>query len=147
MAVGFLNREGKQVPKSEWQELRGDESYKQVRRYDNGVVNVDLEWVGRIPDFGTVFPDFYKVFKLSVSNYTEDGKLVPDPVITDRFFHKEAAAISFYEEFLTRWTNSGVSDTGVFQEADNTLTPPPPEDPNRPESAISGEGFDEVGAW
>lgn len=37
MAAGFLNREDKQIPKSEWQELRADESYKQVRRYDNGV--------------------------------------------------------------------------------------------------------------
>lgn len=130
-----------------WKELRTDAAYEQVRLYDNGVVHVELEWVGRVADFGTVFSDYYKVFRVSVQNYTTDGRLVADPVDKDKFFYRQADAIKFYEEFLTKWTNSSVNSAGVFQEADNALAPPPPEDPNRPESGSADEAFAEVGAW
>lgn len=147
MPVAYINRDGTQITKSAWSELRADPANKQVRLYDNGVVHVELEWLGKVTDFGTVYADYYKVFKLSVQNYTKDGKLVPDPTQDVQYFHKYAAAIKFYEEFLTKWTNSGTNEVGIFQEADNNLKPPEPEDPNRPESVTMDESFAEVGAW
>lgn len=147
MAIGYLDRDGAEITKDKWKELRADEPYKRVRLYDNGVVHVELEWIGRITDLNKVWPDYYKVIKLTVQNYGSTGKLVPDPVDQDKFFPNQAAAIKFYEEFLTKWTNSGENDVGIFQEADNLLTPPEPEDPNRPESVIQDEAFADVGSW
>jgi hypothetical protein len=147
MPVAYINRDGTQITKAAWSELQADPAYRTVRLYDNGVVHVEVEWVGQVADFGAVWPDYYKVFKLSVHNYTQGSKLVPDPIEAEKYFNKQADAIKSYEQFLTKWTNSSANEVGIFQEADNTLAPPKPEDPNRPESAIMDGDFAEVGAW
>ena len=130
-----------------WQKHRADPSYRVVRQYDNGVVNVVLEWTGRVADFGQVYDEFHKVYALVVQNYTSDGGLALDPVERDRTFPTEVAAVAFYEEFLTKWTDSAVDDFGEFQEADNSLAPPPPPDPNRPDAVPDAPELGGVGAW
>jgi hypothetical protein len=147
MAVAYFTRGGARIDKNEWARNRADPSYCEVRAYDNGAVRVTLEWLGKITDYGNVYPMFHKLFKLHVANYTTDGRLVPDPVEQSRTFATEAEAVKFYEEFLTKWTESGVDEFGDFQEADNSLTPPPPPDPNRPSIEPDEPELGGVGAW
>lgn len=147
MGVAYIDREGKLIGLSSWKAHRADPSYVTVREYDNGVVNVKLEWVGKVTEYGQVYPEFHKVFSLVVKNYTADGGLALDPVEQGRTFPTEEAAVKFYEEFLTKWTASEVNDFGEFVEADNALTPPPPPDPDAPTSAPSEDDTAGVGAW
>lgn len=147
MAVAYFNRDGERIPTPKWRELRADPSYTVVRQYDNGVVNVVLEWTGKEKDYGNVYEKFHKLYLLVVKNYTSDGSLALDPVEQGRTFPTEAAALAFYEEFLTKWTGSAKDEFGEFQEADNALTPPPPPDPNRPAIEPDAEELGGVGAW
>ena len=147
MSIAYINREGGLIGKKEWATLRATPEYVTVREYDNGVVNVKLEWLGRVADYGQVYEEFHKVFGLVVHNYTSDGGLALDPIERDRTFPTEAAAIAFYEEFLTKWTNSGVNDFGEFEETDNSLTPPPPPDPDTPAIEPDPPELGGVGAW
>jgi hypothetical protein len=147
MAVAYIDREGKLINSAAWKKHRADPSYTVVRQYDNGVVNVILEWTGKEKNYGNVYEEFHQVFTLVVKNYTADGSLALDPVEQGRTFPTEAAAVAFYEEFLTKWTGSATDEFGEFQEADNSLTPPPPPDPNRPAIEPDAEELGGVGAW
>lgn len=143
--VGFYDREGKAIPQDVWTAKSKDPSYAVVREYDNAVVRVTLKWIGRVQNPGNYFgPEFMPLFVLLVKNYRADGSMVDDPADGDQKFGTEAVALAAYEEFLLKWTKSERDDEGEFVEADNTLTPPPPPDPNKP----STEATDlEGGAW
>ena len=147
MATGYLNRAGEQISKKKWSELMLDPDYVSVREYDNGVIRVSLRWSGCVKNFGNTFPNYYKVFTLSVSNYREDGSLVKDPVEQELTFPNEASAVNFYEKYLLKWTDSERNDANEFVEIGNTLTPPPPPDPDRPSVEPDMPELGGVGAW
>lgn len=147
MAVAYIDREGTLISPGAWTKHRADPSYTVVRQYDNGVVNVILEWTGKEKNFGNVYEEFHKLYLLVVKNYTSDGSLALDPVEQGRTFPTEVAAVEFYEEFLTKWTGSAKDEFGEFQEENNSLTPPPPPDPNRPNIEPDAEELGGVGAW
>jgi hypothetical protein len=142
--VAFIDRDGKPIDAKKWRELRADPAYPIVRQYDNGVVNVTLQWVGRIEDPQNTFSDYWKVFILLVKNYTADGSLVVDPADSDATFPDEEKGVEAYEKFLESWTASKRDDEGVLVEEGNTLELPKGPDPNRPQT----ESEDiEGGAW
>lgn len=147
MAVAYIDREGRLINQAAWNAHRADHAYTIVREYDNGVVNVKVEWKGRVTDYGQVYPEFHKVFGLVVKNYTADGSLALDPVEQGRTFPTEAAAVKFYEEFLVQWTDCEKDDNGEFIEADNALTPPPPPNPDAPAIEPDAPELGDVGAW
>lgn len=144
MPTVYAARNGDVLTKEQWKEKRADERYAIVRRYDNGAVRVDLEWVGKITDFGQVLPEYYKMFRLNVQNYDSGGVLRPDPVEQDRWFGMEERAIREYETFLMRWTESGIDRFGEFAEVGNTLALPNPDAPDAEPDAPELGG---VGAW
>lgn len=145
MAVIYINREGEKISKQDWKELQTQDSYKVVRLYDNGVVHLQLTWIGRIDNPDT-FQSYWKNFILTVKNYRSDGSLVNDPVDGDRTFSNEAEGIKAYEDFLLHWTDCSVDDEAKFVERGNTLELPLPPDPNRPEGGVfEVDGMN--GAW
>lgn len=129
----------------DWKIKTADAAYSIVRQYDNGVVQITLKWIGRVPNPGDSYPEYWPVFRILVKNYRGDGSLVNDPVDNDKIFPTEKTGIAAYEEFLTKWTACEVDPEGDFIEADNALTPPPPPDPNKPNT--ESEELGESGAW
>lgn len=147
----YFGRNGRPCQRNEWSRLRDDREYRIVREYDNGEIYVRLEWLGEVGDTNT-FRDCWKLFKLTVGNYTADGQLHDDPVENGKTFAYEATGIQAYEAFLERWTASQRNADGEFEEADNNLTPPPPPDPDAPSSDVTQiKGIDlgdgDIGAW
>lgn len=145
----YLDRNGVGITGEHWKKLRHDPNYRVVRRYSNGVVHVELEWLGTCDNPDT-FRDYYKLFVLKVNNFNEQGQLVPDPVENGKTFGFEHEAIRAYEQFLERWTESHRDEEGEFVEMDNDLIPPPPPNPDAPSSdvaEIKGMEDDGVGAW
>lgn len=140
----YLDREGVAISQDDWRVKSKDPAYTTVEQYDNGVVQITLKWVGRVVNPQDLFPGFYPVYVLLVKNYRSDGSLANDPVDNDKTFQTEAAAVEEYRRFLLEWTQCTTDEEGAFVEADNTLTPPKPPDPNLPSSAT-----DELdgGAW
>ena len=132
MATKFINRKGESITSKEWNKLRGDPAYTTIRLYDNGVVNVELKWVGRIENHDQVLPDYYKMYVLLVKNYRENGTLVNDPVDNDQYFAKEDLAIDAYEKFLMKWTDCGLNEDLEWFEPDNRAEKPKPIKPDEP---------------
>lgn len=143
----YLARDGSRITKEDWTEKRADATYSVLGEYDNGQVYAKLDWLGRIPKPDEVFPDYYKLFRFTVSNYTADGSKVRDPVEGEVFFAYETAALAHYQEFLAKWTACEIEASGAFVEADNALIPPPPPDPNKPASEPEAPELGGVGAW
>jgi hypothetical protein len=149
MAVtSYYDREGEKISLAAWKEKQADESYRQLKAYDNGTVRVTLEWTGRVKDAANSFQDMWPLFVLNVGNYGSDGVLRADPIEDGKTFGDEATALKTYTEFLTRWTESHVVENGTTGEMElveegNTLVPEAPPDPNRPTTMID----DDIGAW
>ena len=144
----FVTRDGVRIPKIEWEKLQADDSYRLPDRFDNGIVHVEIEWVGKVAQPNT-FRDYWPVFRMNVQNY-RDGVLVDDPADDGETFPDYAAAKKRYEEFLVKWSECSVNDFGEFVEEGNSLAPPPPPNPDAPDSAedvVAGVLDDGVGAW
>lgn len=146
MPVIYLNREGKRITRDEFKARRADPEYCMVRQFDNGRVRAQLEWIGRIQNPDSTFPDYYKLFELHIHNYDSEGQLQKD-FASGETFSNEAAAIARYEEFLTKWAECVVNDFGKFEEVGNVLTPPPPPDPDAPSTEPDAPELGGVGAW
>src|SRR3569832_380552 len=132
----YRDREGKAISEAQWKKLQADPAYKTVKEYDNGVVRVTLQWNGRIEGAAaSTYAEYWPVFILLVKNYKQDGTLVNDPVDTAQPFPTEEADIILYQEFLEKWTDSQIDDSGEFVEEGNILTPPPPPVPIKPTTA------------
>jgi hypothetical protein len=135
----YLNREGVRIDHETWLKHLGDDSYRTVRQFDNGVVKVTLFWVGKLNAVQRQsFRDTWPVFEMRVLNYKADGNLAADPVADGQSFPDEESAIKGYEEFLLQWTDCDRKDDGSFVEVDNHLAPPPPPDPDAPTSSSEG---------
>ena len=133
----YFDREEKKISRQKWDELRTQRSYYTVREFDNGVVNVRIEWVGRITNFEySSFPETWPLYRLHVENYDATGQRRPDPNYDDSTYPIEDMAIAVYEKFLEQWTECHRDEEGAFVEVDNDLTPPPPPDPDKPTSEI-----------
>ncbi|MDY7537567.1 hypothetical protein QN372_00225 [Undibacterium sp. RTI2.1] len=133
--IGYFDKTGARIEKLKWAALSKDEKYTTVKAYDNGVVNVHLKWIGRVP-MNDCLPEYYWLFVILVKNYRPDGTMVNDPVDNDQYFPTMEDAVEAYEKFLLKWTSSSLNDDMEFEEVDNRLAPPVPElppDPNRPE--------------
>jgi hypothetical protein len=143
MATEYLDRKDAVITKERWKELRDDPVYKSVRRYDNGKVHVEIEWYGKVPNPAGTWESLKKVFKFTASNYTVEGKLVPDGANGEVWFRTEEAAVEHYEKFLADWTESQIV-AGKFVEEGNTLKTL---DPDLPESEIVIPGFEGGAAW
>ena len=150
--VTYYDREGRQIDSGEWTVKRSDETYRNVRQYDNGTVRVILVWMGKVTDAASMFRDYWPVFQMGVWNYDAADVLRPDPIMNENTFGDEDSAVKAYEQFLMEWTDCMKAD-GVFTEADNDLTPPPPppppnlDAPTSEVSTIKGFADDGVGAW
>lgn len=142
----YVDREGTPISMANWKVKCADLVYKTVEQYDNGVVQVTLQWSGRVtnPD---IFEEYWPVYILLVKNYRADGALIPDPVDNDVTYPSEETARKGYQKFLAKWTACEVDSEGDFTEADNALTPikPPPPDLNRP--TAESEELGDAGAW
>ncbi|GAC1605817.1 MAG: hypothetical protein NVS3B3_04410 [Aquirhabdus sp.] len=137
--IGYFDNRGERINRATWLELAQDTSYSTVKAYDNGVVNVHLQWIGRVVDAQNTLPEYYKLFVILVKNYKPDGTMVNDPVDNDQYFATMADAVEAYEKFLLKWTSSSLNDDLEFEEADNRIARPKPElppDPNRPEGGV-----------
>lgn len=144
MAVAYLDHDGKLISQATYEKCQADQNYRVLRQYDNNAVRIELLWTGKIANYGQVFPDFYKLFTLRVHNY-RDGALVKDITQDGQTFPTMEKAIAGYETLLLQWTDCVTNSEGDFVEVDNTLTPPPPPNPDRPEN--DAEDMGGVGAW
>ncbi|MEJ7805012.1 MAG: hypothetical protein WKG03_03700 [Telluria sp.] len=158
--VRYIGRDGKKLDQDDYKIKRDDPVYNIVRQFDNGQVRVVLKWIGRMVNPHQTYPDLYKVFAMSVWNYTSSGGLAPDPADDDKGFPTEASAIAAYEAFLAKWTASKKNSSGVFEEVDNVLDmpvpppppappppPPPPVEPDKPQTPSDVPELGGVGAW
>lgn len=148
--TGYVNRDGARIAREDWQHHRSDPDYITIKAYDNSEVSVNVEWVGKVEKIADSFPDMWKVFRLNVQNYNELGQAVVDPVEDGRWFPTKEKAIAAYENFLAGWTASHRDEDGKFVEEDNSLTPPPPPNPDAPDSDLTHiKGFedDDTGVW
>lgn len=147
----YLDRQGLRINPGKWLKLQADDSYRTIRQFDNGTVQVSLFWVGKLTRLqASSFRDTWPVFSARVFNYKADGTISPDPVDDNRTFHDEESALDWYEEFLTCWTDSTIDDNGNLVEVDNLLAPPPPPDPDAPTSTaedVKGLPDDLGAAW
>lgn len=147
----YIDRTGRKIDHGEWLKRLADDSYRTVRQFDNGIVQVSLFWVGKLNRLqAQSFRDTWPVFSVRVLNYKADGSLAADPVDDNRTFHDEESALDWYEEFLTTWTESVIDDDGKLVEVDNHLAPPPPPDPDAPTSSaetVKGLPDDLGAAW
>lgn len=132
MATEYIDRDDAVIDREKWKELRSDAAYCSVKRYDNGTVNLEVEWWGKVDNAQNLFDAYKGVYKVKVSNYTEDGKLHPDGANGCTMHRSEAEAVKHYEEFLLQWTESHAKG-GKFIEEGNTLKPL---NPDLPESEI-----------
>lgn len=138
MAVAYLAPDGKtRLQMIEWVKAQKDHSQLFLREYDNGIIYVTVQWVGKVMNYGDVYPEFYKVMRLNVSNYTSEGILAPDPTMASVWFPNEKLAIEAYEKFVMEWSASNRDSTGKFIEEDNALTPPPPPNPDAPTTEVN----------
>jgi len=138
MAVGYLQPDGvKRMTHDEWATMRKLPEACILREYDNGIIYVKVEWIGKIVDYGNVFPDYYKNVRLDVFNYGADGTRSPDPVMSEQWFQNEKKAFAAYETFVTNWSDSHLDSEGAFIEEGNALTPPPPPNPDAPTTTFN----------
>ncbi|MFK3741065.1 hypothetical protein [Massilia sp. TN1-12] len=144
--VLYQDRDGKRIDGEQYKQARQDPSYVQVRSYDNNQVRATVEWIGRIENPQDQFPDYYKLFRVDVWNYTDGGQLAKDPAYP-QFFSNEAAAAKEYEAFIERWTEAERMADGELVEHGNTLLPPPPPNPDAPASIPLDDDVAGVGAW
>jgi hypothetical protein len=145
--VLYLDHDGNRISLEQYKAHQADPTYTQVHAYDNGRVRAVVTWIGRIVDPGSTFPDYYKLFKVEVWNYTEGGELAKDPGYP-KFFPTRDKAVEEYNFFVARWSESELDDEGQLIEAGNTLTPPPPPNPDAPSSAPpADDDIAGVGAW
>lgn len=143
MATQYLDRKDNEIKREAWIELRQDQAYCSVKRYDNGSVRVEVEWYGKVDGAQNVFDAYKKVFAVRVHNYLEDGSMVKDALNGETWHRNEAEALKHYEEFLVEWTESH-DNGGKFVEEGNTLKPI---NPDLPDSMIVLPGFDGGSAW
>ncbi len=140
----YLNRQGMNIDHATWLKLLGDESYRIVREFDNGVVQIRLIWVGKLSRVQRQsFRETWPVYEMRVMNYKADGSLAADPVEDGKTFPDEESGIKAYEEFLLTWTDCERDDENKFVEVDNHLAPPPPPDPDAPTSTEGVKGLPE----
>ena len=152
---GYVNRDGVRIALEDWKKLHDDKDYWQIRLYDNGVIRMSVEYSGLVDRITDTWPDMWKVVRLNVENYRDNGELAKDPVMHGKWFPNQTAAIAEYEQFLERWTASHKNEDGIFVEQDSIYEPPPPPppppSPDAPKSIMSnikGLGDDDsVGAW
>lgn len=149
----YYGRDGRACHHNEWARLRNDPSYRVVRQFDNGSVHVELEWLGDVPDADNQFRGSYRLFKIKLSNYNDVGVAVEDPM-SGKFFPNESKALTFYDDFILKWTESVMDEDGNVEEVGNTLAPiepPKPPDPNKPLSTVDsidvGNADMSAGAW
>ena len=148
--ANYYDREFHRIPFDKWKALRRDSEYCTVRLYDNGSVKVFAKWLGMVENPNSTFPEYYPIFRLNVENYGSNGLLRYDPVEHGKMFKTENLVVAAYERFVERWTESYSDENGNFVEADNLLTPPPPPNPDAPDSdfsSVKGINIDDVGAW
>ena len=128
----YFDREGRRIDAAAWAELQKKPEYVTLKEYDNGAVRLRLVWIGKISEKEhSAFRDTWPLFTMSVWNYNDEGRPVPDPVANGETFSNESDALTAYEDFLVNWTDSEFGENGLI-EADNNLAPPPPPDPDKP---------------
>ena len=143
----YLDRGGRRIDSTQWQKLQADESYRIIRLYDNGEIRLMVAWKGKMSlQQKNSFRDTWPLFEIGMWNYDSEGVLRPDPVVNGNTYPTIELAVKAYEDILLTWTNSEVDDEGQLIEVDNNLAPPPPPDPNKPESKIK-ELPDDFVAW
>lgn len=148
MSTIYIDRHGLRIPKQTWENYRADPTYRVVKEFDNGVVQVRLIWNGQMNKMQSqAFRETWPIFEVRVMNYTADGRLVPDPVADGETFPDESRALEAYEEFLVTWANCEIGADGALIEVDNQLAPPPPPDPDAPTSVLKDAPEDLGAAW
>lgn len=149
--IGYFDREGQSITKSEWTVRQLNEEYRTVRLYDNSKVRLRVYWEGKVKCPEDTFQDCWPMFSVMVLNYNSSGLPVNDPM-SGKTFPNEESAVAAYEEFLVKWTDCTKDDDGYFVEADNDEAPPPPPPPpnlDLPMSQMKNMNLDDegVGAW
>jgi hypothetical protein len=146
----YFARDGRQIDAKTWSKLLRDLDYCAVRMFENDKVRVVLDWTGIVPNADQFFPDHYPVYSLHVDNYNHAGEPFRDPVEDGRTFPNEAVAITAYEKFLKKWTDSFIDEEGKFVDLGNEAKPPAPPSLDAPTSSvksIKGMENDDVGVW
>jgi hypothetical protein len=144
----YFDRDGKSIPHTKWRELNNDPTYRILKEFDNGKVQVRLIWNGSLTlQQKTSFRETWPLFALRVMNYNAEGKLRPDPSRDGETFAYENEALNGYEEFLITWADCHIDDDGNLVEVDNHLAPPPPPDPDAPTSVLKDAPPDFGAAW
>lgn len=109
MKTVFIDKSGKIISRAQWVALSGDRSYKVIREYDNGKLHIALTWEGFENNVKTIPREYWKLYKVTASNYIVSGeragsfvkKRVPDPSLT-KSFPTELGALNYYETTLIK---------------------------------------------
>jgi hypothetical protein len=139
----FVDKQCSRITLEDWNKKSNTPAYYTVERYDNGVVQITLQWSGRV-DRPDNYKDYWPVFVLLVKNYTSSGSLALDPVENDKTFATIEEGRAAYQKFLTHWTNCDIDEDGSFKEVDNTLLPADSLEEEKPEEKQNLGAF---GSW
>lgn len=143
----YFNREGMPMSGAQWKTMTADPTYRVLKEFDNGRVQVRLFWNGALTlQQKTSFRDTWPLFTIRIMNYDAEGRLRADTHDGETFAY-EADALNAYEEFLTTWADCHIDDDGKLVEVDNHLAPPPPPDPDAPTSVLKDAPPDFGAAW
>ena len=144
-AYRWIDRHGYSISQARHAELQQDESYVNVRQFENGQLRLTITWIGQIAK--GCFPGLEVNFKATVFNFTPSRHWVPDPVTQGRTFSKEEEAIMFYEHFLLQWAGARYEPGGMFLAVGNRLGPKPPLDADCPVTPVDAGEVGACGAW
>ena len=124
--VEYFDKQGKKANK----DLAGPEV---IAEFQNDVLIVRLIFNGELKGSENYFASSRPLFKTEVKNKVGDNWF-DDAVEYGKSFPNEKKAMNWYEDFIMEWTKSYLDDEGELVEVGNILTPPPPENLNKPKT-------------
>lgn len=143
MSSKYYDAMGAPIDRDAWKTHRADPSYTIRREYHNGLVRVQIEWLGHVPNPDT-WQEYWPMYRLNIfSNETGDAnniKWIDDAESGENFGTLDDANAAM-DLFLSKWTECSleVDEDGskTFTEEGNVLAPPPAPNLDAPATVVS----------